>query len=91
MALRITVLTKREIAEVRVEGRLDADGVPDLLSTCRLTGTPVRLDLSGLQTADKVGIDALRSLRAGGVEFRGVSLHINQLLKDQTGGTNTEV
>ena len=83
MALRITVSTDRGRAGIRLEGRLEAAGVPDLRESCHSAGVPLRLDLSGLQSADDVGIDALQSLRAEGVEFRGVSPYIAQLLKEE--------
>ena len=47
---------------VRIEGRLDAATVPDLLATCRAVGTPLRLDLSGLMSTDAEGAEALRRL-----------------------------
>ena len=83
MALRITVSTDGPIAEVRLEGRLEAFGVPDLQESCRTAGVPLRLDLSGLRSADEVGIHALQLLRARGVEFRGVSPYIRELLKKE--------
>ena len=84
MAIRITVSTNGQAAEVRLEGRLEAAGVPDLRESCRSAGMPVRLDLSGLQSADLLGVDALRSLQAEGAEFCGASPHIRQLLNDDT-------
>lgn len=84
MALRITTLTDAPTNEIRLEGRLEAIGVADLQESCRSAGLPLQLDLSGLWSADEVGIDALKSLRAKGVEFRGASPHICELLKDKT-------
>lgn len=84
MALRITVSTDGRTAAIRLEGRLQAASVPDLRESCHSAGFPVRLDLSGLQSADEVGIDALRSLRAEGVGLHGVSPHISQLLENET-------
>ena len=84
MVIRITVSTNGQTAEVRLEGRLEAAAVPDLRETCRSAGMPVRLDLSGLQSADLLGVDALRSLQAEGAELCGASPHIRQLLNDDT-------
>lgn len=81
MTLRITLATDGQINEVRLEGRLEALGVPDLRESCRSAGFPLRLDLSGLRSADDVGIDALQALRAQGVELSGVSAYIGELLK----------
>jgi len=83
MALRITASTDGQTAEVRLEGRLEAIGVADLRDSCRSAGLPLRLDLSGLRSADEVGIHALRLLRAQGVEFRGVSPYIGELLREK--------
>lgn len=80
MVLRITVSTDSPTAKIRVEGRLEAAGVDDLRAQCRDAGMPLQLDLSGLRSADEVGIDAHKSLRAEGAGFRGASPHINQLL-----------
>ena len=80
MVLRITVANDKPTVEIRLEGRLEAQGVPDLRESCRSASIPLRLDLSGLQSADKVGIDTLRSLHTEGVEFHGASLYVRQLL-----------
>jgi hypothetical protein len=40
----------------------------------------LRLDLSGLRSADRDGIRALRSLSEKGAELRGANPYINQLL-----------
>ena len=51
---------------VRIEGRLNAATVPDLLATCRAVGSPLRLDLSGLMSADADGAEALHRLAEAG-------------------------
>ena len=81
MALRITVSTDGQTTEVRLEGRLEAIGVPDLQESCRSAGPPLRLDLSGLRSADEVGVQALQLLRAQGAEFCGASPYIGELLR----------
>lgn len=45
-----------------------------------MAGTPVRLDLSGLKTADAAGIKELRALAAKGAELRGASAYIRELV-----------
>jgi hypothetical protein len=84
MALRITVSTHGRTTEILLEGRLEAAGVADLQVECPPAGSPLRLDLSGLLSADEAGIDAIQSLRAAGAELHGVSPYIRQLLGDQT-------
>lgn len=86
MTLRITASSSADgrTAEILLEGRLEAIGVPDLQESCRLAGLPLRLNLSGLRSADAVGVHALQALRALGVEFYGVSPHVRELLKEIT-------
>lgn len=80
MAIRISSLTEGRTHTVRVEGRLEAAFVPDLLAESRSEEAAVRLDLSGLQSADEGGLRALRALRAGGAELDGASPYIRELL-----------
>lgn len=82
--LRITLLHDKSTVEIRVEGRLEEAGVVDLKAHCRSAGMPLQLDLSGLLSADEVGIYALQSLYAAGVELHGASPYINDLLKTET-------
>lgn len=84
MAIRISSSTEGTTRIVRVEGRLEAAFVPDLLAESRSEKTSVRLDLSGLQSADEEGLRALSALRAGGTELDGASPYIRELLD---GGT----
>ena len=71
---------------VRIEGRLDAATIPDLLATCRAVEHPPRLDLSGLRSADADGAEALRSLAAAGAELTDMSPHIRHLVFGNRGG-----
>jgi hypothetical protein len=54
--------------------------VPDVRAACESANPPVRLDLSGLFSADRDGVQALRSLSEKGAELHGASPYINQLL-----------
>jgi hypothetical protein len=80
MAIRISSSTKGTTRIVRVEGRLEAAFVPDLLTESRPGESAMRLDLSGLQSADKEGLRAIRFLRADGAELDGASPYIRELL-----------
>ena len=51
---------------------------------CRAAGTAVRLDLSGLRSADRDGIEVLRSLAAEGAELTGASPYVQLLLEQGT-------
>ena len=80
MTIRITRSTEGKAAVLRIEGRLNADTVPDLEKECRSAEPPLRLDLSGLSSADKDGIQTLRRLSAEGAELFGTSPYVRQLL-----------
>ena len=45
---------------------------------------PLRLDLSGLKSADPTGIELLRSLSAAGAELYGASAFIRKLLEGES-------
>ena len=70
---------------VRIEGRLDAATAPELLATCRAVGSPRRLDLSGLMSADAFGAEALRRLAEAGAELSDMSPYIRQLVLKDSG------
>ena len=80
VAIRITTKTDGKTRTVRVEGRLTAVEVPDLRKECQSTDALVRVDLSGLRSADSTGITLLQSLSAEGTELYGASAFIRELL-----------
>ena len=80
MAIRITTKTDANTTTVIVEGRLTAAEAPDLSKECQSADAPLRLDLSGLRSADPTGIALLRSLSAAGAELYGASSFIGKLL-----------
>ena len=80
MTVRITTSKENTAMTIRVEGRLNAEAVPDLQREVKRAGAPLRLDLSGLISADAEGIKELRALSANGVELRGASAYIRQLM-----------
>ena len=80
MAIRISASTDGGVRTVRVEGRLEAGFVTDLLAEGHSGETRLRLDLSGLQSADRDGVRALLSLRAGGAVLIGASPYLQELL-----------
>ena len=80
MTIRITTSKDDKATTIRVEGRLNAEAVPDLQREVQLVSAPLRLDLSGLISADAEGIKKLRALSAKGAELRGASAYIRQLL-----------
>ena len=80
MTIRITTSKENKVTTIRVEGRLNAEAVPDLQREVKFASAPLRLDLSGLIWADAEGIKELRALSAKGAELRGVSAYIRQLM-----------
>jgi len=80
MAYRISSRREECGAVVRIEGRLDAVAAPDLLATCQSVGHPLRLDLSGLRSADADGAEMLRRIAEAGAELTDMSPHIRQLV-----------
>ncbi len=81
MAIRITTTTEEKTTTIRLEGRLTAEAMPGLQREFELASAPVRLDLSGLISADAEGIKKLQALSAKGAELRGASAYIRQLLE----------
>lgn len=80
MTIRIVTSKDDKTTTIQVEGRLNAETVPDLRGEVKLSSAPLRLDLSGLISADAEGIKELRALSAKGAELQGVSAYIRQLL-----------
>jgi anti-anti-sigma regulatory factor len=80
LAFRITTETGQTATTIRIEGQLTSASVPDVRAACESASPPLRLDLSGLRSADSDGIRALRSLMETGAELHGVSPFIRQLL-----------
>ena len=80
MTYKITTSKNDRGTTIRLEGRLNTEAVPDLQEEVKLASAPLRLDLSGLISADAEGIKELRALSAKGAELRGASAYIRQLL-----------
>ena len=80
MTFRITTFSDKNNTTIRVEGRLDAEGVEDLQKAIQGAAAPVQLDLSNLQSANIEGVRALQSYSAKGVEITHASPYIRQLL-----------
>ncbi len=80
MAIRIRTEAEKTSTTIRIEGQLTSSSVPDVRAACESASPPLRLDLSGLRSADSDGIRALQSLSEAGAELHGANPYINQLL-----------
>ena len=80
MTIRVSTEVGETVTTIRIEGQLTSVSVPDVRTACESANPPLRLDLSGLRSADSDGIRALRSLSEAGSELHGASPYINQLL-----------
>ncbi len=80
MTIRVSTEVGETVTTIRIEGKLTSVSVPDVRAACESVDPPVRLDLSGLFSADRDGIRTLRSLSEQGAELHGASPYINQLL-----------
>ncbi len=80
MAIRIASTDDGDATTVRVEGRLDADAVEDLLETCRAAGSRLQLDLECMLSVDEEGILVLGDLASQGVPLLHASPYIRCLM-----------
>jgi anti-anti-sigma regulatory factor len=80
LTIRVSTEAGETVTTIRIEGKLTSSSVPDVRAACESADPPLRLDLSGLFSADSDGVRALRSLSEAGAELRGASPYINQLL-----------
>ncbi len=80
MTIRVSTEVGETVTTIRIEGKLTSASVPDLRAACGSANPPLRLDLSGLRSADSDGIRALRSLSEAGAELLGANPYISQLL-----------
>ena len=82
MAIRVSTEVGETVTTIRIEGRLTSDDVPDVRAACESANPPVRLEVSGLRSADGAAIRALQSLSEAGAELHGASPYIKQLLHE---------
>ncbi len=80
MTIRVSTEAGETVTTIRIEGLLTSGDLPDVRAACESANPPLRLDLSGLKSADTDGIRALRSLSETGAKLQGASPYIHQLL-----------
>lgn len=79
MTIRVSTEAGQTTTTIRIEGQLTVADLADVRAACESASPPLRLDLSGLRSADVDGIRALRSL-AETAELHGANPYIRQLL-----------
>ena len=82
MAFRVTIDTGPNETTIRIEGQLTAATSPDMTEACERARPPLRLDLTGLRSADDAGTRALLSLSEAGAELHGANPYIRELLHE---------
>ncbi len=80
MTIRVSTEAGKKMTTIRVEGQLTSASLPDVIAACDSANPPLRLELSGLRSADSDGLRALQSLSEAGAELRGANPYIFQLL-----------
>ena len=83
MGLYIAQTTDGSTTIIKVDGRLEGEGVEELHRVCRDLVPPFVLELTHLQHADTAGLQLINTLADAGVDLRGVSPYI-ALLLDRT-------
>ena len=84
MTLRVDTASEASMTVVSVAGRLEGEGVRELLKTCDAIEGEFELDLTGLRSADSEGIEAIRKLVRAGRKLRSASPFIRLLLDNQS-------
>ena len=79
MECRIDIDYQAGCYVVRVAGRLTDVQVPDLIRVCA-THSPVQVDLTQLDSASNVGIEALQRVQKAGAQIVGATQFIQLLL-----------
>ncbi len=80
MTIRVSTEVGKTMTTIRIDGQLTSTGVDDLRGACESANPPLRLDLSGLRSADPDAVRALQSLSEAGAELHGASPYIRELL-----------
>ena len=85
MTIRIDQRASGELTVLEIGGWLEEEEVDELERVARAASRPLALDLSGLRSAGRRGVDSLRSLAGEGVELRSVPPFVRLLLESRSG------
>jgi len=80
MSIRVSTEVGETVTTIRIEGHFASRDAPDVRAACESANQPVRLDLSGMRSADGGAIRVIQSLLEAEAEVDGVSPYIGQLL-----------
>jgi hypothetical protein len=89
MTLRISDYRADGSTVVRIEGRLEREGVADLEAVCSAACGALQLDLGALLNVDDEGLDLLRTLIASGATVTRVSPYIRLLIESGAAGRSS--
>lgn len=89
MVVRITKLNGSKASVLKVEGLLQAADVDLLYREWAAISGQAALDLSGLRSADSIGVDAIRSLESQGAELRGLCPYLRLLVSTGRGSRHS--
>jgi hypothetical protein len=84
MSIRITKIVDTDTTVLNVAGALNSEHIGLLYHVFRDINGPVTLELSALQSADRVGVAKLLEIASLGAELRGASPYIELLLERES-------
>jgi anti-anti-sigma regulatory factor len=84
MTVRITRATVDGDLCIRIEGGLEGADASSLEDELAPEAPSLRIDLSGLLSADPAAVRSLKSLRDSGAQLTGGSIYIRHLLADRS-------
>jgi len=83
MVFRITSELGENGTRLHVDGDLSRECLPELGRVCAETKRPLTIDLSGLTSADRFMVEALRQMVREGVKLEGASLYLSLRLSER--------
>ncbi|MEA3276080.1 MAG: hypothetical protein U9Q81_12460 [Pseudomonadota bacterium] len=86
MTFRITRTVGENGTLLRVDGRLNRDGLGELERASETAIKPLTIDLAGLRFADDAALAALRRLEKAGARLIGASQYLELRLKSFSQG-----
>ncbi len=85
MTIRITTINEFRRTTIKIDGRLQAVDVDELLKELSQVANMVAMDLSDLKSVDREAVTFLRGLIAQGVELQAATPYVELLLSISPG------